>query len=120
MGHCSTRLYGYCALEVAQNFIFLYGCFPSKMINDDAKMVSQIVDTMVNRFDKNTLTLEVPHAFEHLKGMEQRGKKSNNIEMVVSSTLQPLRLYYAHNIATKKISYIFVNTECNGFKYRNA
>ena len=39
--------------------------------------------------------------------------------MVLSNSLQSMRLFYDSEIATKKIAYIFVNTECNGFKYNN-
>ena len=69
-------------------------------------MVSEIVDAFTNRFNRDTLTLCLPDAFEHLKSNE----KSLKFEMSVSTTIQPLKLFYVHNIVTKKVAYIFVNT----------
>ena len=46
-------------------------------------MVAQIVDTLNSRFDRNTLTLQLPDALEHLKGKE----KGAMMEMVLSNTL---------------------------------
>ena len=43
-----------------------------------------------------------------------------DFEMVTSNTLQPLNLIFAHNIVTRTIAYIFVNTECQGVTYKNA
>ena len=69
-------------------------------------MVEEIVDTLTTRFNKNNLALELPDAFDHLKGSDA------SIEMSVSNTLQPLNLFFGDNLVTDSISYIFVNTEC--------
>ena len=34
--------------------------------------------------------------------------------------LQPLTLFYTHNIVTKSFAYIFVSTTCNGDEYQDA
>ena len=69
---------------------------------------------MNQRFDRTTLGLHIPSAFEQLKG------KDANFEMVTSNLLQPLRLFFSYNIVTNSIAHIFVNTHCNGLKYENA
>ena len=56
------------------------------------------------RFNKDTLKLVIPSAFDHLRGTDAK------IEMSVSNTMQPLSLLYGHNIITDSIGYIFVNT----------
>ena len=40
--------------------------------------------------------------------------------MVVSNTIQPINLFYAHNLVTETVAYIFVNTESLGLPYKNA
>ena len=37
-----------------------------------------------------------------------------------SNSLQPLNLVYSHNIVTKTIAYIFINTETKSSVYKNA
>ena len=37
-----------------------------------------------------------------------------NFEMVLSNTLQPLRLIYEHNVVTRSIGVVFVHTHLNG------
>ena len=46
-------------------------------------MVAKIVDTFLNRFDRNTLTLQLPQAIEHLKCNDGDTK----LEMVLSNSL---------------------------------
>ena len=60
------------------------------------------------------MALELPDAFEHLKG------KDAKFEMSISNTLQPLNLFYGHNVVTDSIAYVFVNTESKGLPYKNA
>ena len=84
----------------------MYGCKPSKAVLAETSMVADITNTLVNRFDRNTLSLKIPAAFEHLKGNDA------NFEMVTSNTLQPLNLHFHHNIITKSVAYIFVSEKC--------
>ena len=76
-------------------------------------MINELADTLKNSFNKDTLALEIPHAFEHFKGRDTK------LELVLSNTIQPLKLHYAHNIVTKKIAYIFVNTKYQDIIYQN-
>ena len=69
---------------------------------------------MEHRYDKDKLGLQLPEAFDNLKG------KKLDFEMVKSNSLQPINLIFESNIVTRSIAYIFVNSECNGLDYRNA
>ena len=91
---------------VRENVILMYGCKPSKAVLAETTMVADITNTLENRFDRNTLSLKIPAAFEHLKGNDA------NFEMVTSNTLQPLNLHFHHNIITKSLAYIFVSEKC--------
>ena len=89
-----------------ENVILMYGCKPSKAVLAETTMVADITSTLENRFHRNTLSLKIPAAFEHLKGNDA------NFEMVTSNTLQPLNLHFHHNIVTKSLAYIFVSEKC--------
>ena len=110
----ASRKHGYCSEEVHKNFIFIFGCAASKTVMADNTMVEEIVATMNGRFDKDTLKLTIPAAFEHIKGSDAK------LEMSVSNSVQPLSLCYGHNIVTHSIGYIFVNTESKGLPYTDA
>ena len=40
--------------------------------------------------------------------------------MVISNTIQPVKLFYEHNLVTETIAYIFVNEECKTLTYKDA
>ena len=44
-------------------------------------MIEEFVDTMAKRFNKETLTLSLPDAFDNLKGRDAK------MEMVISNTI---------------------------------
>ena len=67
-------------------------------------MIEDFVDTMAKKYDKETLALKLPDAFDNLKGSDAK------LEMIQSSTIQPVNLFYDHNRVTNSIAYIFVNT----------
>ena len=83
-----TSVFGYCSHEVYQNFIFLYGCSATKTISADSKMVHEIVHTLTNRFQKDTLTLPLPASLHFLNSTDA------NIEMIINSKIQPVNLHY--------------------------
>ena len=74
-------------------------------------MVKDVVKVLLTKYDPKTMTIELPNAFEHLKGQDA------NFEMVTSNTIQPIKLSYSHNIVARSIATIFVNTDCNGLQY---
>ena len=100
----NTRKYGYCSEELHQNFFFIFGCKPAKTVSADTDMVRQLVMTIENRYDKDTLKLEIPKSFEHLKATDEK------LEITSSTTIQPLVLSFEDNFVTDSIGYIFVNT----------
>ena len=66
-------------------------------------MISDAKEALESRFNKKNLKLQIPQAFEHLKG------KDVNFEMITSSSMQQLELQYQHNIAVKTHAVIFVH-----------
>lgn len=77
-------------------------------------MVREIADMMKDRFDRNTLALQIPEAFDQLKSRDAK------FEMVTSNLLQPLTIFYQDKIVKEKIAAIFVTTNCRGSVYKNA
>ena len=77
-------------------------------------MIKDITEMLTTDFDKEYLSIEIPKAFENLKGRDAK------FEMVTSNSLQPLHMIYEHNIVTRTIAYIFINTECKGLQNKNA
>ena len=65
-----------------QNFLLMWGCRPSSAVNANTKMIAEIVNVLLTKLDRNTLTIQLPQAFEHLKGEDA------NFEMVTSNTIQ--------------------------------
>ena len=73
-------------------------------------MVQEVIEVLEHRFDPNTLLLQIPTAFDYLKGQDA------DFEMVTSNTIQPLRIEYRDNIVTESVAVVFVNTSCNKVK----
>ena len=97
-----------------QNFVFIFGCPASKTVKADTNMVNEIVDAMNTRFSTETLTLEIPDVFENLSSRDAK------FEMAISNSIQPLKLFYDHQVVTDSIAFVFVNTESKGLIYKNA
>ena len=92
----------------------MWGCRPQEQVKLETAMITNITDTLKNKFDRDTLSIQLPQAFDHLKG------EDTSFEMVTSNTIQPVRLCYKHNIVTHSIAMVFVNTHCKGIQYKNA
>ena len=60
-----------------QNFILLSGCSPDMTVAAKTKMIEDIADVLLNRFDKTTFSILLPQYFEDLKGQDA------NFEMIV-------------------------------------
>ena len=73
-----------------------------------------LIHEMETRYSTDTLAFDIPM---QLGGIE---KMAPEVEIIKSNTLQPLKLFYQHNIVNRSIAYIFVNTKCNGLPYENA
>ena len=85
----------------------IYGTAPGKMVNQNTAMVRDFKKTLTNRFDKRTLLVEIPSALDNMRGRDA------NFEMVISNTIQPLKMLYQYKIVKYKIAYIFWNKEYN-------
>ena len=94
-----------------QNFIFIWGCRPSAGVAAQTAMVEELVQMLSKKCDRDTMTIELPYAFQNMVG------KDANYEIVTSSTIQPILLSYSHNVANHTIAYIFVNTGCKELEY---
>ena len=80
----------------------------------DTNMVKDIADAFNTRFSTEDLTLLIPDVFENLIS------KDAKFEMAISNTVQPLKLFYDHQVITDSVAYIFVYTESKGLVYKNA
>ena len=47
-----------------ENFAFLYGCKPALGVDAKTTMVRDFVKTLQNRFDRSTLSVKIPAAFD--------------------------------------------------------
>ena len=88
----------------------MWGCRPSSTVDANTSMVRDLISTFEHRFNPQTLMLNIPEAFEHLKGSDA------NFEMVTSNTIQSTRMEYNQNIITESRAVIFINTSCNKTK----
>ena len=59
----------------------MWGCRPSDQVDAKTEMVKDVVKTLKKKYNHNTMTIDIPEAFEHLKG------KDANFEMVTSNTI---------------------------------
>ena len=66
--------------------------------------VNEITCILLNRYEKKFFQLAIPECFDSLKVTD------NSVEIVVSSTLQPLYLLYKHNAITMSECIIFFNS----------
>ena len=63
------------------NYMFLWGCRPQAGVAAKTKMVNDIIAVLLKKRSRDTLTIELPKALDHLKG------KDANFEMVTSNTI---------------------------------
>ena len=66
----TRQTYDYCADDVAQNFMFIFGNAPGKSVLAETQMVYELVQTLAQRFDVETLTIQIPQAFNYFKGQD--------------------------------------------------
>lgn len=81
----------------------IFGSPPGLGVNADTNMVSDIAVIFEHQYEKDFLTLLIPACFEDLTS------KDANMEMMVSNTIQPMRLPYISNVVTHAIGIIFVD-----------
>ena len=66
-------------------------------------MIKEITDLMLEAYERNFFSLTFP------KVLDQMYSGDANFETSASNTLQPLRIYYSHNVVTHSVGIIFVN-----------
>ena len=64
------------------NLVLIWGCRPAKGVLADTKMCNDLRQLFLDRFDRQTLRLEIPKVFDQLKATDAQ------FEMVTSNTLQ--------------------------------
>ena len=77
-------------------------------------MIMDVVGILISEYSRETFTVEFVKCFDDLKGSDA------NFEMIQSNTLQPVKLVYKDNIASKTIACIFVHTKSKDLKYGEA
>ena len=58
-----TRKYGYCASQIHENAILVFGTVPKGIVDANTSMVTEIVRAFENNYDKDDLTLRLPRVF---------------------------------------------------------
>ena len=96
----NTRKYGYCADEMHKNLILIFGCAASKTVKAETGMVYEIAEAFNTRFSTEDLTLQIPGVFENLTSKEEK------LEMSISNTVQPLKLFYEHQVVSLSLIHI--------------
>ena len=67
-------------------------------------MINDIVETLAEKYDRDTLSVVFPDALNDLID------KTESLEMISSRNLQQIKLIYTHNIVTHSVATIFVHT----------
>ena len=70
------------SIQKSVNLILIWGCRPAKGVIADTKMCHDLRKLFTYSFDRRTLKLEIPKAFDQLKATDAE------FEMVTSNTLQ--------------------------------
>ena len=97
-----------------QNFALCFGCKPSEGVLADTQMVKDVLKILVEDFDRVTFTVQFVSCFDDLKGSDA------NFEMIQSNTIQPVRLEYKDNFATKTLAVLFAFNKCKDLTYAGA
>ena len=73
-------------------------------------MVKNIVQTLEQGVDPDTLTIEFPRVLDQLRGEDTHFCIEKHVP------LQSVTLHYQHNIAKHTTAYIFVNKGCETYQ----
>ena len=77
-------------------------------------MMIGLIDHFETCFSKSELTFELPRQLYEME------KQVKGLEVILSNTIQPIKLVYDNNLLATSKACIFVNTECKSFTYENA
>ena len=95
------------AITGTVSFALVFGCSPSTGVISQTRFMYDISNALFFGCMVN-MTCIFPDVFESLKGTD------NNFEIVTSSTLKPLRMFYEHNLVRILRGYIFVQESVEG------
>ena len=90
------------------SFALVFGCSPSTGVDAQTRYMYDISAALLDGCTPE-MTCTFPDVLETLQG------RDNNFEMVTSSTLKPLRMFYGHNIVRIYRGYVFVQEGLEGF-----
>jgi len=97
-----------------QNFALCFGCKPSQGVLAKTQMVPDVCKILLEEYDRTTFCVQFTSCFDDLKGSDA------NFEMVASNTLQPVKMFWSHNIVASSAAVIFVHTKAINLPYEGA
>ena len=91
------------------SFALVFGCSPSTGVDAATRFMYDISQALLDGCTAE-MTSTFPDVLESLQGSD------NAFEMVTSSTLRPLRMFYGHNVVRILRGYVFVQEGLKGFE----
>ena len=98
----------------AVNFALVFGCPPSIGVKSDTKMLFDISFALIEGVAAHDMACTFPNVLETLQGTD------TNLELVTSTTLMPLKIFYEHNVVRILRGYIFVQERFKGWEFSGA
>ena len=89
------------------SFALVFGCSPSTGVDAATRFMYDISQALIDGLTIE-MTCTFPDVLESLQGSD------NAFEMVTSSTLRPLRMFYGHNVVRILRGYVFVQEGLEG------
>ena len=96
--------------KARQLFALCFGCSPSVGVKSDTHMMSEISRMLITRYDSN-LCMDIIQVLESLQGSD------TNLELVQSSTMRPLRLFYVYNVVQRTLGFVFAWTHLKDIQW---
>ena len=94
--------------------ILIYALKEQTIEERESQAVRDFINLLMNRLHQETLSVQFPDVLLQLQGA------SENLEMLASNTICPVKLFYNHNIVTHTECAIFVNTHTRGLTWDKA
>ena len=96
------------AISGTISFALVFGCSPSTGVIAKTRFMYDVADSFFSGCAID-MTCTFPDVLESLQGTD------NNFEMVTSSTLRPLKMFYEHNVVRILRGYVFAQEGLEGF-----
>ena len=75
--------------------LLLFGCKPADGVKLNTRMIADLVKCLYSRIDMSDLSIEFPTV------LEQMSTSDCNFELTASNTIQKMKLFYCHNVASE-------------------